>query len=111
MNLTKLTKPRAKWITFKLKVAKAVSRSLYDKLIDQGFSVKDFGAKGDGRSDDTEAFKAAASSNLGFILVPFTQDSYVINEVIQGDFYGFGALSKSGSGSLPSYINLLPKEV
>lgn len=110
MNLTKLTKPRAKWITFKLKVTKAVSRSLYDKLTET-ISVKDFGAKGDGRSNDTEAFKAAASSNLGAVLVPFTQSSYVINEEVRGDFYGFGALSKTGSGNLTGYVNLLHKEV
>lgn len=44
MTLTKLTKGRARWQTFKLKLAKAVSRSLYEKLLDQGVSIKDFGA-------------------------------------------------------------------
>lgn len=44
MALTNLTKPRARWATFKLKVAQAVSRSLYDKLVGMGVSPSDFGA-------------------------------------------------------------------
>lgn len=62
MALTKLTKPRARWATFKLKVAQAVERVLYDKLYDHGVSVKDYGAVGDNVADDTDALNAAFSS-------------------------------------------------
>lgn len=61
MALTKMTKGRARWTTFKLKVAQAVSRTLYDKLIENGISVKDFGAVGDGVADDTQSFINAAN--------------------------------------------------
>ena len=44
-------------------------------------NVKDFGAKGDGVKDDTEAFKIAiASANNGAILVP--KGKYLITEVL-----------------------------
>lgn len=77
MALTDLTKTRARWATFKLKAAKAVSRSLYEKLLDQGVSVKDFGAVGDGVTDDSEAFKLAAmvSDNVFIPAGTFLYDS------------------------------------
>ncbi|CAM0026918.1 hypothetical protein VPHD529_0004 [Vibrio phage D529] len=59
MALTKLTKPRARWATFKLKLASAISRSLYDKLTERHVSLKDFGAVGDGVANDQSAFSAA----------------------------------------------------
>ncbi|QHB42727.1 hypothetical protein [Vibrio phage VP-HS15] len=58
MALTNLTKPRARWATFKLKAANAISRSLYEKLCEQPVSIKSFGAKVDGTTDDTDAIRA-----------------------------------------------------
>lgn len=105
MNITKLAKPRARWVTFKLKVAKSVSRSLYDKLTDHGLSVKDFGAKGDGITDDTEAFELAASSGLGSVLIPYSASGYVVNKDMSG-FYGFNSQIWLGTGTV-TYKNLL----
>lgn len=79
MALTNLTKPRARWATFKLKVANAVSRSLFDKIIDVGVSVKDFGAKGDGVTDDLQAFKDAVASG-GVINVP--EGTYLLSNAV-----------------------------
>ena len=59
MALDKLTKPRARWITFKLKVAGAVSRALADRLVESGISITDLGAT-DGQ-DSTDAMEAALS--------------------------------------------------
>lgn len=96
MNLTKLTKPRARWTIFKLKVAKAVSRALYDKLKERGISVKDFGAKGDGLTDDTKPIQTAidvAYMNNQKVYIP--EGIYIITSPIY--IFGSDQYFKSGS--------------
>lgn len=58
-----------------------VPRMLKDRFADV-VNVKDFGAKGDGATDDTEAFKAAAE--VGTVFVP--RGRYVVHEFVKGDF-------------------------
>lgn len=70
-------------------------RKLADILGD-ALSVKDFGAKGDGTTDDTAAFVAAANHG-GVIYVPHGE--YVITDAVQGDFISFGHPSFTGAGA------------
>lgn len=75
MNLTKLTKPRARWSTFKVDLKDAIERALDEKIDDSGVSVKDFGAKGDyylpdgsinpHPTDDSDAIQRALDSVNG----------------------------------------------
>lgn len=86
-----LTKARAYWITFKLKLIQSVSRSLYDKIVDNGISIKDFGAVGDGVVDDTLAFTRAASVGVA---VRLPEGKYRITSLPAGlkGMYGEGVL-------------------
>lgn len=55
----------------------AVSRTVGAKLQDM-ISVKDFGAVGDGTTDDTAAFVAALASGAMNVYVPYTANEYII---------------------------------
>jgi hypothetical protein len=54
-------------------------------------NVKDFGAVGDGSTDDTAAFIAATAANPTGIAVP--AGSYKITGTVTGNFYSFGTVT------------------
>lgn len=81
------------------------NRTIAEKFTDF-VSVKDYGAKGDGTTDDTSAFNAAwAASNPRAILVPAA--SYKITGTVTGKFYSFGVVTIV-SGTVTSITNLVP---
>lgn len=86
--------------------AGAVARFIQDKLREQ-VSVMDFGAKGDGVTDDTAAIQAAmtAASNGGIVLFPqTTSNTYLVSAALK--FYpgqtlrGAGGVGISTGGTI-----------
>jgi hypothetical protein len=65
------------------------------RLISDGFgdlpTVKDFGAVGDGTTDDTAAFTAAIAATPAGVAVP--AGSYKITGTVTGAFYSFGTVT------------------
>lgn len=83
----------------------SVDRNVESKL-KESISVLDFGAIGDGVTDDTIAFTAAwASANPQAVLVP--AGSYKIIGTVTGKFYSFGAVTIV-TGTVTSITNLVP---
>ena len=78
------------------------------RLISDGFgdlpTVKDFGAVGDGTTDDTAAFTAAIAANPTGVAVP--AGSYKITGTVTGAFYSFGAITIV-TGTVTSIQNVL----
>jgi polygalacturonase len=83
----------------------AVNRPINEKLADI-ISVKDFGAVGNGTTDDTAAFNAAkTAASPQAVLVPAA--SYKITGTVTGKFYSFGAVTIV-TGTVTSITNLVP---
>ena len=83
----------------------AVNRAIDQKLA-ESVSVFDFGAVGNGTTDDTTAFnnaKNAASPKA--VLVP--AGSYKITGTVTGKFYSFGVVTIV-TGTVTSITNLVP---
>ncbi len=62
-----------------------------------GVSVRDFGAVGDGKADDTEAFQRAIDSGRGDIYVP--RGTYRLTKTVVADLDRIGPVSIIGSGT------------
>lgn len=72
----------------------------------QTISVIDFGAVGDGVTDDTTAFTSAwTAANPAAVYIPAA--SYVITGTVTGKFYSFGAVTVVG-GAVSTITNLVP---
>ena len=85
--------------------AGAVNRAINKKLT-ESVSVLDFGAIGNGTTDDTAAFNAAwAASNPKAVLAP--AGSYKITGTVTGKFYSFGVVTIV-TGTVTSITNLVP---
>jgi polygalacturonase len=83
----------------------AVNRPINEKLTET-VSVIDFGAIGDGITDDTSAFNNAwAASNPKAVLVP--ADTYKITGTVTGKFYSFGIVTIV-TGTVTTITNLVP---
>lgn len=103
MSLVKLTRVAGWLTTWKSALTGAVERLLQDKLGDS-VSVMDFGAVGDGITDDTSAFQVAASACPRGVYVP--SGTYFIPNNIQGRFYGPGVrVTVAGSSQVIPFSN------
>ena len=75
----------------------AVARTTASKL-QESVSVKDFGAVGDGTTDDTAAFTAAAAASPNGATIP--PATYKITGSVTGLFYSLGKVAIVGGGSV-----------
>jgi hypothetical protein len=92
------------WIGFDPAGSGAVARSAQDKLRET-VSVKDFGAVGDGVTDDTAAFNAALNAAKNVKVPPGT---YLINITLQDIFTGGKTLEgegREGTSILRPYLD------
>lgn len=64
--------------------------------------VRDFGARGDGLTDDTAAIRHAVADGEGAIL--FSAGTYLVNETIRIDLDKAGPLSLDGSGGTAKIV-------
>jgi hypothetical protein len=88
------TKPTSEQVTFLAAGSGATQRTALDKLRDV-VSVKDFGAVGNGTTDDTTAFNNAwTASNPNPVYVP--GGSYAITGTVTGSFVSFGSVTIVG---------------
>ena len=89
-----MTKPLSKQVRFTQAGTGAVERLVSDKL-KEWVSVKDFGAVGDGVTDDTAAFTALHAAYSGDV-VDLGGKSYVVAAIPTGNFYQNGSFIVGG---------------
>lgn len=92
-------------ITYRYPALDAVTQTVEERLA-QYVSVKDFGAVGDGVTDDAAAFQNAWNeSNPQAVYVP--AKTYKITTAVTGKFYSFGVVTIT-TGTVTSITNLVP---
>jgi hypothetical protein len=90
---------------FNAAISGSISRTAQDKMSEIP-SIKDFGAVGDGITNDTAAFNAAwAATAPQAVYVPAA--SYAITGTVTGKFFSFGAVTVVG-GTVTTITNLVP---
>jgi hypothetical protein len=100
-----MTKPTSEQVTFLAAGSGAVQRTALDKFRDS-VSVKDFGAKGDGVTDDTAAIQAAINSfPTGWGTVHFPKGVYLVTSTLT---VAQDAINLVGDGMRQSQIRFAP---
>ena len=90
---------------FNAAISGSINRTAQAKMAEVP-SVLDFGAIGDGVTDDTAAFNAAwAATNPQAVYVPAA--SYAITGTVTGKFFSFGVATVVG-GTVTTITNLVP---
>lgn len=89
-----LTRAKSKNLTYKSDATGASIRTIHDKLGDV-VSVKDFGAKGDGVADDTDAIQAALDTGDS---VYFPAGTYVVSSTLSTTTTGSRGQQLIGAG-------------
>jgi len=90
-------------VTYQLNKTGAIARTVEGKLNDW-VSIKDFGAKGDGLTDDTPAFVLAVASGAGAIHMPAGTYRITSTVTVNRDvsFFGEGNATKISVSGMPS---------
>lgn len=78
----------------------SVNRPFSQKL-QESVSVKDFGAVGDGVTDDTTAFLNALKSTTGTVYVPYTSTGYLVSNTLYLADSTYIATGIEGLGGVP----------
>ena len=105
VNVTDLVASASNQVTYNQGGTGAQTRTVQSRLRDF-VSVKDFGAVGDGVTDDTAVFNAAwAATNPQAVYVPAA--SYAITGTVTGKFFSFGVVTVVG-GTVTTITNLVP---
>ena len=90
---------------FNAGIGGSINRTAQSKMAEVP-SVLDFGAVGDGVTDDTAAFNAAwAATDPQAVYVPAA--SYAITGTVTGNFFSFGVVTVVG-GTVTTITNLVP---
>ncbi len=92
----KLTRVMDAYVLVKSKLAGAIQRLLEDRL-DDYVSIKDFGAKGDGITDDTAAIQAAINACKGKRALHAPSGRYVVTQPLVAD-YALVLIGEGGNG-------------
>lgn len=81
----------------------AVSRTLTSKMRDV-VSVKDFGAVGDGVTDDTTAVSATSAQPKAFLPAGTYDTTYVNSSLVPGSWQGIGQIADASNRKLPPWF-------